>query len=187
MKALIRIDPRVVGVLSGMGCLLVVAWWGASYWGRIGAIGSFGGARYEVWGDSGRVVVVRFRSWEAETPLEFFWESRPVMPARVPTSQPLGVGWTASVYAARAGFEYGRGTYEGPSWWWQRKVGFVRLGVPHVLIVVLLGVLPAGVVRRWRQRRGWWEAGRCVGCGYDLRGTPRRCPECGRTPGDMGW
>ena len=34
----------------------------------------------------------------------------------------------------------------------------------------------ASFLRGRRQRR----AGRCPGCGYDLRATPGRCPECGR-------
>ena len=46
-------------------------------------------------------------------------------------------------------------------------------------IAVLL--LPMGLWAGigWRQRRRV-KAGHCVNCGYDLRATPEKCPECGR-------
>jgi len=48
--------------------------------------------------------------------------------------------------------------------------------VPIWMLVVVFGIGPlAWLVRRWR-RRG---PGFCAGCGYDLRATPGRCPECG--------
>ena len=54
--------------------------------------------------------------------------------------------------------------------------------VPHWLIAALLGgsgwALGAAP-RRVRRRR---RRGQCVACGYDLRGTPQRCPECGAAP-----
>jgi hypothetical protein len=52
--------------------------------------------------------------------------------------------------------------------------------VPH-WFVVLSCVLFFVLARR--SRRGTTGAGvRCVTCGYDLRATPDRCPECGAVP-----
>jgi len=48
-----------------------------------------------------------------------------------------------------------------------------------VLLLPFLPVLLVGGAAIWRQqfRR---RHGLCVACGYDLRGTPEGCPECGR-------
>jgi hypothetical protein len=56
------------------------------------------------------------------------------------------------------------------------------LAVPYWFVSLLLG---AGLVRsaaRWRRVRQTdrrTAAGQCPACGYDLRFSPDRCPECG--------
>jgi len=51
--------------------------------------------------------------------------------------------------------------------------------VPCWLVMLPLAVQPALRLRAWHLRRRRTREGRCRNCGYDLRATPERCPECG--------
>jgi hypothetical protein len=60
----------------------------------------------------------------------------------------------------------------------------VRLVIPYWFVAVCAATLPLAWVRRrlvvlprLRAMRG-----ECPACGYDLRATPERCPECGAVP-----
>jgi small-conductance mechanosensitive channel len=60
-------------------------------------------------------------------------------------------------------------------------------GTPNDIIKGAVLVFPIGVMMTWTVMRGFRiqrlkqqkKAGRCLTCGYDLRESPDRCPECG--------
>ncbi|CAN5366503.1 hypothetical protein BH09PLA1_BH09PLA1_34990 [soil metagenome] len=57
--------------------------------------------------------------------------------------------------------------------------------LPHWSLTLLFAILPAfAFVRVIRARRAH-RLGLCPFCGYDLRATPDRCPECGATISDQ--
>jgi hypothetical protein len=53
------------------------------------------------------------------------------------------------------------------------------LTIPHWFAFALTALLPAIAIARRSVLAKWIRTGRCAHCGYDLRATPRRCPECG--------
>jgi hypothetical protein len=64
-----------------------------------------------------------------------------------------------------------------------REMAWTEIRVPHWFVALVAAVPPvlwAGIWYR-RRRRG---PGLCSVCGYDLRATPDRCPECGRIADD---
>jgi hypothetical protein len=68
------------------------------------------------------------------------------------------------------------GPYSGADAW--------RIISPAWLLCVVFAIVPTHwLVMRHRAKRG--REACCVTCGYDLRATPDRCPECGTMPETM--
>jgi hypothetical protein len=51
--------------------------------------------------------------------------------------------------------------------------------IPHWMVAAVFGIVPLARVTAWIGRRRSKRHGLCTVCGYDLRATPGRCPECG--------
>lgn len=68
-------------------------------------------------------------------------------------------------YAPGSGFSIGGMTYQ--------------ILVPIWVLVLASGVFPFVRAVRWKRKRVAGRTGHCVKCGYDLRASNDRCPECG--------
>ena len=186
--------------MSSMLCATAAALWvrgrfaGDSYFFRPGAVSDVTPAapmigpdqpwrhQYSIHSGAGRVQLVR-RELQESSVTRPGWSVGPPAGAVV---DPRSLAGTGDVSRSAAGFSYFRRDkqpFNRPpvtGWYW----GYVVVGVPCWAVVVSTGVLPGLWVRQWRirRRKRWREArGLCPGCGYDLRATPGRCPECGRT------
>ena len=101
---------------------------------------------------------------------------RPDSPWSVGTSRPLAISISGTdTLWTRLGF--------GLDNHWSATEGigpWLRVVVPFWLPAALCAVLPAlRLMRSYVLRRRIRSAGECPFCGYDLRATPDRCPECG--------
>ena len=159
-----RRPAHVARILSLLLCAVILAVWARSYWlhdswnwstpsGRAG----FDSYRGQFSG--GQVVVT------------------PDVMRRVPrghifTTSPADPAITGMPEASRsfAGFAVMYAKTPGMQAWDAR--------VPYWFLA-LIAAMPSAT-HLYRRRRSRRRAGLCAGCGYDLRATPTRCPECGR-------
>jgi hypothetical protein len=86
-------------------------------------------------------------------------------------------GRTVDRYVTFLGFQYASGTIGAER--------YRALAVPEWTIIALLALAASPVLYAARSRSHIARrrhAGLCEGCGYDLRASPDRCPECGAPP-----
>lgn len=133
--------------------------------------------------------------WGAES--KEWWRWRPGMKPMTVTGQTVTISG-GTLYATQINVDFGSSQWHGAEWrsgaisrtpltvsagvMSTPLVPYRSLSVPWFYpVVVLLPVTIAWIAilsRRARRRR----QGHCPICGYDLRATPDRCPECGAVP-----
>jgi hypothetical protein len=180
VKRLLRSAINVLAAASLLLCLATAGLWLRSYWVEDVLWATCweppeGGRTYRIQHCSGA-----FASYRGHLAGWFGWSERPkgqLMPLwYFEFEHPTGF-----YLAADLGFSSRRHVFEGYPynlWIWR---------LPTWSLVSAFTVLPAIVtfrqVRAARRRRRRDRLGLCPLCGYDLRATPGRCPECGREGG----
>jgi hypothetical protein len=183
---------RLLNLLTALSRLLgvaIVVLWVRGFWRGSRLHLSFGGAtpagvsytRWTVEAESGRVVVQRETLAGTASALEERtqrWRARLERPIRLESGPPIIPQGRTMTYVLESLWDFASGTAAAPVPPAGRMVASYVL-FPHWLPLVPVGA-PAAcwAWRRWTSRR-WRRRGACRRCGYDLRATPGRCPECG--------
>lgn len=147
------------------------------WWGGVEIVSSNGQVelQYAMRGKRGVTpeIVAGFRQTQ-ENHRQVRWRSRPLGHRTLsdPRSTDQNISWLN-----RLGLRFDHLRRPGPP---MDDLGFIWDAVfPYWLVVVLLCVQPSWVLMRYARRRHRIRSSLCAVCGYDLRATPIRCPECG--------
>ena len=184
----------ILAAASAMLCVGALALWVRSYW-RYDIVSRTSDLRSDVGDEEERRMFIRSNRGI------FALIGTAIATGRGPTApdRPLTVRWARLSDVAEpawdlrqtsvlrppfgrnvAGFAYGREAGAkvaiGGSWYQQRQRIY---SVPHWFAALVLAIPPA--LWFWRRLRRP-APGTCLSCGYDLRATPGRCPECGAIP-----
>jgi hypothetical protein len=183
---------RLFTLLSALSLLLCVATAAAWAWStRVGTLwgwqcrvveqGTVYDEQYAVFACRGSVGVAGHQYWVEPSPaaLTEWLGPRTGLFAEAITAADWPPGRSDSTWG-RQGFVDHRVGVPGTVFWQ------VVVGAPWWGIVAVSAVAPAAALARARRTRRRNPLGLCPACGYDLRATPGRCPECGSVPAVKG-
>ena len=133
---------------------------------------------------TGRYRLLAVRSGQGRVAVVFAWTTATTAQQRAGWTEATRRGWFYAVqdrhdrFPALSDFQLVRWNVED-----LRPGASVIVGVRLWPVAFISASLPFWYVWRERRRRRVVKEGRCLSCGYDLRATPDRCPECGAIPG----
>jgi hypothetical protein len=168
MKHLLQWAFKGAAAVSAALFVATCVLWVRSGWTRIGFCSEFRNMTYGISPSKGEILIWRGRSFDRyDRPRHNFawWATE-----RDPESyNPFAYPDVSDIYAEVDGYGnvYLYKIVAAPSEW-SIAAGFMLLPTLAVL-------------QHWSCRRRR-RVGLCPSCGYDLRATPRRCPECGIAP-----
>ncbi len=164
MRRLRRILINALTILSLLLCVGTSVLWGRSHFNR----DIFGYAFGPGFNRS-----VSLASQRAQISISYSWGTTGYYPG--------GLSWATDEWPyAEFSPSWRRFGIESPV----RRSGYSyrQAYLPHWSLAVLFGVLPTIYLLRKIRSRRLKRIGHCPTCGYDLRATPDRCPECGTVP-----
>jgi hypothetical protein len=171
------VKRRLFTILSALSLLLfvaVVVLWVRSYWYYEGGPVVLVATSFRLESGSGTLVTC----WRVDD------NPRSVPNGRwkvVPMSKMPGGKFGLPPQSSGAlGFRYW--AYDLPIEGWAKPMEGRQLFVPYWAAVLLFALLPMVWLTLTLRNRRRQELRRCPACGYDLRATPGRCPECGVFP-----
>jgi hypothetical protein len=171
---------RVLNFLTGLSLLLCgacVALWVRSYWVSDAVLWATSSAEYGAQSISGTFALVESNLperpglwWDRyNSALTSPWETG--SPLSLPNR--LGFGYRSRILpTANIGLWGGTSVVVPP-------IVLSRMVLFPLWLPALLFALPPGR-RLYHRLRPRYGVGLCPACGYDLRATPGRCPECGK-------
>lgn len=163
-------------------CLATLVLWVCSHRFAIYMVCRTGGTRYELDAYDGKLNVSRMHPWNRPPLVVYGWDpiNEPTPPKVNTNWDPLGLGWREDQYREALGFMWATGIYSPPFSWQMPKTPFQRIAIPSWSAFAVTAVGPAIWIRNRRRSRRTKDDGiYCTNCGYDLRASNDRCPECG--------
>jgi hypothetical protein len=174
----------ILSVLSLVLCVATTALWLRSYWTfdhydriqRVRADDSQAIRQWYFMSDGGGVKLTVFTAEGSTVPglwgsnLGTWWGHEPATGyVRFGNDRAVAIGWLGVGWGGGKWNQVDGSLTTEDSW----------IVFPHWMAVALFGLTPAVWLATFVRKRRRLANGLCRHCGYDLRATPDRCPECG--------